>query len=121
MRATVVTRKRKSVLKYERMQEVLEAIVEPRRRSILELVDRRELSVGEIAERFDVTRPAISQHLGVLRRAGLVHERRDGNRRLYAAQPRGLAPLRAYLDRFWGRALDELKVEAEHEQRRSTP
>src|SRR5690242_1082059 len=100
------------------MQEVVQAISEPRRREILRLIRDRELSAGEIASRFDVTRPAISQHLTVLRSAGLVSERRDGTRRLYRARPEGLAELRAFLDGFWDSGLERLKVEAEREQRR---
>jgi DNA-binding transcriptional ArsR family regulator len=100
------------------MQEVVQAISEPRRREILRLIQDRELSAGEIASRFDVTRPAISQHLTVLRSAGLVSERRDGTRRLYRARPEGLAELRAFLDGFWDSGLERLKVEAEREQRR---
>jgi DNA-binding transcriptional ArsR family regulator len=100
------------------MQEVVQAISEPRRREILRLIQDRELSAGEIASRFEVTRPAISQHLTVLRSAGLVSERRDGTRRLYRARPEGLAELRAFLDGFWDSGLERLKVEAEREQRR---
>ena len=100
------------------MQEVVQAISEPRRREILRLIQDRELSAGEIASRFEVTRPAISQHLTVLRSAGLVSERRDGTRRLYRARPEGLAELRAFLDGFWDSGLERLKVEAEREQGR---
>jgi DNA-binding transcriptional ArsR family regulator len=95
------------------MDTVLKAIAEPRRRAILELVTRHELPAGEIAARFDVTRPAISQHLTVLKEAGLVVERRDGTRRLYRARPEALAELRAFLDRLWGDALDAFKSRAE--------
>jgi DNA-binding transcriptional ArsR family regulator len=101
-----------------RMQNVVHAISEPRRREILELVQDRELSAGEIAGRFDVTRPAISQHLTILKNAGLVSERRDGARRLYRARPEGLAELRSFLDGFWGDRLERLKREAEREQKR---
>jgi DNA-binding transcriptional ArsR family regulator len=95
------------------MEAVLRAIVEPRRRMILELICARELSAGEIASHFDVTRPAISQHLTVLRLAGLVSERREGTRRIYRARPEGLAELRGFLDEFWGGGLDRLKAAAE--------
>src|SRR5437763_17209491 len=74
------------------------ALGEPRRREILRLVSSRELSVGDIARRFDVTRPAISQHLRVLKEAGLVTERRDGTRRLYRARPGTIAQPRASLE-----------------------
>jgi DNA-binding transcriptional ArsR family regulator len=100
------------------MQTVVHAISEPRRREILRLVRGRELSAGEIAARFDVTRPAISQHLTVLKYAGLVSERREGTRRLYQARPEGLAELRSFLDGFWEDGLERLKLAAEQEQRR---
>ena len=97
------------------MQAILHALGEPRRREILALVRRRELPAGEIASRFDVTRPAISQHLSVLKAAGLLSETRDGTRRLYRARPEGLAELRAFLDGFWEDRLEQLKVAAERE------
>jgi DNA-binding transcriptional ArsR family regulator len=78
----------------------------------------RERSAGEIAAQFDVTRPAVSQHLTVLREAGLLTERRDGTRRLYRARPEGLAGLRAFLAEFWDERLDALKTAAETEERR---
>src|SRR5919106_1152407 len=99
------------------MQAALDAITEPRRREILRLVREHELSSGEIAGNFDITRPAISQHLGVLKQAGLLSERRDGTRRLYRARPEGLAGLREFLDEFWNERLDVLTREAEREER----
>ena len=88
------------------VDEALRAIAEPRRRAILRLVAAEELAAGEVAAAFDgVTRTAISQHLAVLKHAGLVDERRHGTRRLYRARPEGLAGLRAYLDEMWGSAL----------------
>ena len=99
------------------MQDVLDAIAEPRRREILALVRQRELAAGEIAARFDVSRPAISQHLGVLKGAGLLTERRDGTRRLYRARPEGLGDLREFLEEFWTDRLDVLAREAEREER----
>lgn len=98
---------------------VLRAIAEPRRREILRLVQDRELSSGEIASHFDVTRPAISQHLGVLKDAGLVTVRRQGTQRLYKARPEGLVELRAFLEEFWDERLWRLKAAAEAEERRS--
>ncbi len=98
---------------------VLQAIAEPRRREILRLIQHTELSSGEIANRFDVTRPAISQHLQVLTDAGLVTVRREGTRRLYRARPDGLAELRSFLDEFWTNRLQILKEEAEFEERRA--
>jgi DNA-binding transcriptional ArsR family regulator len=101
------------------MEAALKAIAEPRRREILRLVWNTEMSAGEIASHFDVSRPAISQHLKVLREAGLVDERREGTHRIYHASSEGLADLRASLDRFWGEALSTLKLEAEAEERRT--
>ena len=100
------------------METALKAIAEPRRRQILTLVRDGELSAGEIAARFDVTRPAISQHLGVLKEAGLVRERRDGTRRLYQARPEGLEELRVFLEEFWDTRLDALRREAERKEAR---
>ena len=100
------------------MQAVVHALGEPRRREILSLVRDRELAAGQIAARFDVTRPAISQHLSVLKAAGLLSERREGTRRLYRARPEALAELRSFLDGFWEDSLERLKVAAEQEERR---
>ena len=96
----------------------LKAIAEPRRREILRLVLDRELSAGEIAARFDVTRPAISQHISVLRSAGLIDERREGARRFYRARPQGVEDLREFLSGFWGDSLVRLKQAAEAEEGR---
>jgi DNA-binding transcriptional ArsR family regulator len=98
------------------VEAVLKAIAEPRRRAIFRLVSESELTVGNIAVHFDVTRPAISQHLGVLKEAGLVTERRDGTRRLYRARPEGLIEVRTFLDSFWSHRLERLKREAEREE-----
>jgi DNA-binding transcriptional ArsR family regulator len=100
------------------MEAALKAIAAPRRRRILSLVRDAELSAGEIAAQFDVTRPAISQHLNVLKEAGLVSERRNGTRRLYRARPEGLAELKAFLEEFWDERLEALKREAEREERK---
>lgn len=95
---------------------VLNALADPRRRAILRLVRDDERPAGEIAAHFpDVTGPAISQHLRVLREAGLVIERRAGTRRLYRARPEGLRELREWLREFWGDALEDLKTAAEHD------
>jgi DNA-binding transcriptional ArsR family regulator len=96
---------------------VLNAIAEPRRRKILQLVSAKELSAGEIASRFDVTRPTISQHLTVLKLAGLVSVRREGTRRIYRARPEGLVELRGFLDEFWADGLDRLKAAAEQAEK----
>ena len=100
------------------MHLVLQAIAEPRRREILSLIRATELSAGEIAAHFDVTRPAISQHLQVLVSAGLATMRKDGTRRLYQARPAGLAELRVFLESFWDDRLLRLKQAAEAEERR---
>jgi DNA-binding transcriptional ArsR family regulator len=94
----------------------LKAIAAPRRRQILSLVRDGELSAGEIAKHFDVTRPAISQHLNVLKEAGLVSERRNGTKRLYRARPEGLVEVKAFLEEFWDVRLEALKREAEKEE-----
>jgi DNA-binding transcriptional ArsR family regulator len=99
------------------MQDALEALSEPRRRKILRLVRDGELAAGEIASHFDVTRPAISQHLTVLKGAGLVNERREGTRRLYRARPEGLAPIREFIEGFWDDKLERLRQAAEEEER----
>ena len=88
------------------MDDALRAIAEPRRRAILELVANDELAAGEIAAQFDITRTAISQHLTVLKDAGLIAERRDGTRRLYRARPEGLDGLRQMLEGMWAASLD---------------
>jgi DNA-binding transcriptional ArsR family regulator len=95
--------------------DALHALAEPRRRAILRLVAHGELAAGEIAAAFDVSRTAISQHLTVLKGAGLVTERRDGTRRLYRGRPEGLAGLREFLDEMWAGSLDVARrlVEAE--------
>ncbi len=100
------------------MQTAIQALAEPRRREILELVRDRELTAGAIASGFDVTRPAISQHLGVLKEAGLVTERREGTKRFYRARPEGLKDLKEFLEGFWTFHLDQLKREAEAEERK---
>jgi len=82
------------------------------------LVRNDELSAGEIAGHFDVSRPAVSQHLTVLKLAGLVSERRDGTRRLYRVRPQALAELKQFLEQFWDERLASLKREAERKERK---
>lgn len=96
---------------------MLDAVASPRRRQILRLVWDRELSAGEIAGRFDVSWPAVSQNLRVLREAGLVTERREGNRRLYRADREALGPLAAVIRRMWEDDLAGLRDLAEAEER----
>jgi DNA-binding transcriptional ArsR family regulator len=97
------------------MDEALRALAEPRRRAILRLVAHSELAAGEIAGYFDVTRTAVSQHLTVLKNAGLLTERKVATRRLYRARPEGLAGLRQFLDQMWASSLEVARdlVEAE--------
>jgi DNA-binding transcriptional ArsR family regulator len=97
--------------------EAAAAISDPIRRRVLELVRDRELAAGELASHFDVSRPAVSRHLRVLREAGLVRERRDGKLRLYRADPEPLRELRAWLDGYWAGRLNALRTLAEKEER----
>jgi DNA-binding transcriptional ArsR family regulator len=97
------------------MQEAIDAIAHPGRRAMLRLVLDRELPVSEIAERVGLSQPAASQHLKVLRDAGLVRGRVDGRRRLYRVDLDGLERLRRQLDAYWGPALAALKEAAEAE------
>jgi len=93
------------------------ALADPTRRRIVEMLAVRELPAGEIARRFDMTPPAVSQHLRLLRDAGLVSVRRDAQRRIYALEPAGLAELDAWLARFrrfWPHRLDALEQALEH-------
>jgi DNA-binding transcriptional ArsR family regulator len=95
------------------MQEAIDAIAHPGRRAMLRLVLDRELPVGELAKRTGLSQPAASQHLKVLRDAGLVRGRVDGRRRLYRVDTEGLERLRQELDAYWGPALLALKDAAE--------
>jgi DNA-binding transcriptional ArsR family regulator len=100
------------------MDAALKALAEPRRREILRLVWSDELPATQIAARFhDVTRPAVSQHLGILREANLVTERRDGTRRLYRANQAEMDRLRRYLDEYWTESLQRLQSLAESAER----
>ena len=101
-----------------RLLSAIQAIADPTRFEILRLVRKQELPAGAIADRFDITRPAVSQHLRVLKRAGLVSERRVGTRRLYRTRMEGFEKLRAYLEGFWDPRLNELKRAAESAERR---
>jgi len=104
------------------MNDVLAALATPRRRAILRLLWQGELSAGDIHHHFDdVTFGAVSQHLGVLARAGLVTRRADGRRRLYRACKDELGPLRIWLESMWATALDELATRAEFEAARRGP
>jgi len=96
--------------------QALRAIASERRRQILRLVWRKERSAGELAAQFDVSWPAVSQHLGVLKEAGLVRERRDGRHRLYTADEETLGPLEAVLTAMWSDDLDRLADLAEQDE-----
>ncbi len=101
------------------MFETIQAMAEPTRLAILKMVRRRELPAGQIAGKFKgITRPAVSQHLRVLKDAGLVIERRDGTRRLYSLRPEGFASLKALLEDFWDSKLERLKAAAEKQGKR---
>jgi DNA-binding transcriptional ArsR family regulator len=98
---------------------VLRALADPHRRQILRLVRAGELAAGEIASHFDATQQAVSHHLQVLARAGLLSERRDGVRRLYALDPQGLDPVREMLSELWPSALERLKYVVEQDQKKA--
>jgi DNA-binding transcriptional ArsR family regulator len=97
--------------------DALHAVAEPRRREILRRVWDAERSAGDVAAHFDVTFGAVSQHLAVLRKAGLVSVRKDGNRRLYQADRVALGPLAAWLESMWSAELDTLATLAEQVER----
>jgi DNA-binding transcriptional ArsR family regulator len=88
-------------------------LADPTRLAILERLIDRPLAVGELAEEFPISRPAVSQHLRVLKNAGLVRDEPVGNRRIYRVEPAALGALRDQLDRFWARALAAYKVAVE--------
>ena len=91
----------------------LTALADPTRRQVFEQLRTGPKSVGGIASGMPVSRPAVSQHLRVLKEAGLVRDEQDGTRRVYSIDPRGLGPLRRWLDQFWDQALDAFKAEVE--------
>jgi DNA-binding transcriptional ArsR family regulator len=103
------------------VEAALKAIAEPRRQEILRLVWSRERPAGEIAAHFDVSRPAISKHLRVLKDSGLVEERRLGTRRLYRAKPEPILEMRRFLESFWDEGLLAIKEAAEAGSRRRRP
>lgn len=97
-------------------ENALEALADPTRRRVFERLRGGPSAVGRLAMGLPVSRPAVSQHLKVLKEAGLVREEPDGARRIYRIDPQGLGPLRAWLDQFWENALDAFKAEAEKEE-----
>jgi DNA-binding transcriptional ArsR family regulator len=112
---------RKCILASVMSRDVFQVLAEPRRREVLSLIADRERTAGEIAERFEVTRQAVSHHLQILLEAGLVQERRDGARRWYSARPEGIEEVRAALDAMWPSALRRLKAAAEAEHASGRP
>jgi DNA-binding transcriptional ArsR family regulator len=94
----------------------MDALGDATRRAIFDRLRAGPTSVGELAEGLPVSRPAVSQHLRVLKEAGLVSERREGTRRIYALAPRGIAELRAYFDEFWDVALAQFQAAAERKE-----
>ena len=99
------------------MYEVLKAISEPNRMKILTLLKNEEMMAGDIASHFNVSRPAISQHLKILTEAGLLSEKRSGVRRLYSINKNGFLPLKEFLDEIWGQRLSRLKNIAERKKK----
>lgn len=98
----------------------LSALADPTRRHVMESLRAGPRAVGEIARGMTVSRPAVSQHLKVLKEAGLVTDRPEGTRRVYYLDPKGLAALRAWLDQFWEQALTAFKNEAERSSHSET-
>jgi DNA-binding transcriptional ArsR family regulator len=97
------------------------ALADPTRRDVLERLRQGPRAVGDIARGMPVSRPAVSQHLKVLKEAGLVTDRSEGTRRVYYLDPNGLAALRAWLDRFWDEALTAFQAEAEKDSKGEEP
>ena len=93
------------------------ALAEPTRLAIVERLGTRPMAVGELAALLPVTRPAVSQHLKVLKEAGLVSDRAEGTRRIYAIDPAGLGAIRSWLDRFWEESLAAYAVAIEREEK----
>jgi DNA-binding transcriptional ArsR family regulator len=96
-----------------RVAHVFDVLADPTRRAILERVGREPAPVGEIAAGLPVSRPAVSQHLKLLKEAGLVTETASGTRRIYRVDPRGLGAMRDWLDQFWASSLDNFKLYAD--------
>jgi DNA-binding transcriptional ArsR family regulator len=102
------------------INHALAALADPTRRQVFETLRRGPRSVGELAERLPVSRPAVSQHLKVLKEAGLVADRPEGTRRVYYIDPNGLGALRQWLDQFWDQALAAFQAEVERGEQQST-
>ena len=99
-------------------ERAFSALYDPTRRAVLERLRDGPRSVGEIARGLPVTRPAVSQHLKVLKEAGLVDDRSEGTRRIYQIDPKGLGAMRAWLDQFWTAALDAFAAEVERNEQK---
>ncbi|HXL98620.1 MAG TPA: metalloregulator ArsR/SmtB family transcription factor [Rhizomicrobium sp.] len=99
----------------------LAALSDPTRRRVFERLRGGGLPVNRIAQGLPVSRPAVSQHLKILKEAGLVREERDGTRRIYEIDPKGLGALRAWLDQFWDQALDAFRAEVERDDKKGKP
>jgi DNA-binding transcriptional ArsR family regulator len=99
-------------------EQALTALSDPTRRKIFERLKHRGRAVGDLARGLPVSRPAVSQHLKILKEAGLVREERDGTRRIYEIDPKGLGQLRRWLDQFWDVALDAFKAEVERGEKK---
>jgi DNA-binding transcriptional ArsR family regulator len=97
------------------------ALADPTRREVFERLAAGPRAVGDLARELPVSRPAVSQHLRVLKEAGLVSDRPDGARRVYRIDPQGLGQMRAWLDQFWDRALDAFKAEVERVDEEGNP
>jgi DNA-binding transcriptional ArsR family regulator len=102
----------------ETYEEAMNALGDPTRRAIFEQLATGPRPVGELAKNLPVSRPAVSQHLRVLKSAGLVSERPEGTRRVYSVDPNGVAAVRAYFEGFWDALLADFKAEAEAQERR---
>ena len=95
------------------MAHAFAALADPTRRAVFERLARQPQAVGELARHLPVSRPAVSQHLAILKEAGLVTDRAEGTRRVYQIDPAGLGVIRAWLDQFWDQALEAFKAEVE--------
>lgn len=101
--------------------KILEAMADASRRAMMERLARRAMAVGELADGLPISRPAVSQHLKILHQAGLIQERREGTRRLYAANPKALADLRQYVDGLWEQAFRSVQAQGAKKRGPQTP
>jgi DNA-binding transcriptional ArsR family regulator len=101
-------------------ERALQALGDPSRRQIFERLTQSPLPVGQLARELPISRPAVSQHLKVLKQAGLVFDRQEGTRRVYQVDPKAVEALREYFDSFWGQALTSFRAAAEDQPRKDT-